>query len=319
MLKAVNKSFNSSDDLDDSICGIKPNPFKLVTPECIQYVPKQTPQYGFRQPLVEEFVAFLNDAQGDGLMIKGPTGSGKSSLVLELAARFGRPVQQVTCSATMEIQDLIGQFRLINDGGQVVTKFAYGVLPKAMMFGHILLLDEFDYAPPSSISALNAVIQGSPLIIEAMGGQVVKPHQDFRLVITGNTGGSGDHLGGYVGTRQHNMAFLDRFRIMTVEYMSTVEEVALLAEIFPDKELFIPKMVDLAVAVRTANLKGNIAATMSLRVLKRWLRLIGNYTSDPCPLKRALDAALLARLDPNDSTAINEIALGIFGTSWKVD
>ena len=149
-------------------------------------------------------------------MIKGPTGSGKSSLVLELAARLGRPVQQVTCSATMEIQDLIGQFRLVKDSDQVVTKFAYGVLPKAMMFGHILLLDEFDYAPPSSISALNAVIQGSPLIIEAMGGQVVKPHPDFRLVITGNTGGSGDHQGGYVGTRQHNMAFLDRFRIMTV-------------------------------------------------------------------------------------------------------
>lgn len=317
MLKAVDKSFESPIHGLSDICDIKPNPFKLVSPECIQYVPKQTPQYGFRKPLVEEFVAFLNDAQGDGLMIKGPTGSGKSSLVLELAARLGRPVQQVTCSATMEIQDLIGQFRLVKDSDQVVTKFAYGVLPKAMMFGHILLLDEFDYAPPSSISALNAVIQGSPLIIEAMGGQVVKPHPDFRLVITGNTGGSGDHQGGYVGTRQHNMAFLDRFRIMTVEYMSAVDEVVLLADIFPEKELFIPRMVDLAVAVRESNLKGDLATTMSLRVMKRWLRLMDLYTNDPCPLKRALNAALLSRLDPNDSVAINEMALGIFGSSWE--
>ena len=58
MLKAVDKSFESPIHGLSDICDIKPNPFKLVSPECIQYVPKQTPQYGFRNPLSKSLWRF---------------------------------------------------------------------------------------------------------------------------------------------------------------------------------------------------------------------------------------------------------------------
>jgi hypothetical protein len=74
-------------------------------------IPVKKP-YVFREQL-RDVLAFLADPAGDGLLLTGPTGAGKTSLVLQVAARLNWPVQEVTCHGRMELSDLIGQFMLI--------------------------------------------------------------------------------------------------------------------------------------------------------------------------------------------------------------
>jgi cobaltochelatase CobS len=74
-------------------------------------IPVKRP-YVFREQL-RDVLAFLADPAGDGLLLTGPTGAGKTSLVLQVAARLNWPVQEVTCHGRMELSDLIGQFMLI--------------------------------------------------------------------------------------------------------------------------------------------------------------------------------------------------------------
>jgi cobaltochelatase CobS len=86
-------------------------------------IPMKKP-YVFREHL-RDVLAFLADPAGDGLLLTGPTGAGKTSLVLQVAARLNWPVQEVTCHGRMELFDLIGQFMLL----QGETRFAMDPCP----------------------------------------------------------------------------------------------------------------------------------------------------------------------------------------------
>jgi len=67
-------------------------------------IPPATP-YVFRQGLAA-LIAFLRDPAGDAFLLTGPTGSGKTSLVCQVAARLNWPVQSVTCHGRLELSDL---------------------------------------------------------------------------------------------------------------------------------------------------------------------------------------------------------------------
>ena len=73
--------------------------------------------YVFRREPLRDVLAFLGDAQGDGLFVTGPTGSGKTSLILQVAARLNWPVHAVTCHGRMELTDLLGQFTVVQSVG----------------------------------------------------------------------------------------------------------------------------------------------------------------------------------------------------------
>jgi cobaltochelatase CobS len=173
-------------------------------------IPRQI-EYLFR-PGMSGLIAFLGDAAGDAFLLTGPTGSGKTSLVCQIAARLNWPVQSVTCHGRMELSDLIGQF-ILRDGN---TAWVDGPLAVAMKEGQILILNEIDLMDPSELAGLNDVIEGQPLVIAQNGGDVVRPHPKFRVFATGNSAGAGDATGLYQGILRQNLAFLDRFQVIQV-------------------------------------------------------------------------------------------------------
>ncbi|MEZ9922365.1 AAA family ATPase, partial [Vibrio breoganii] len=85
-----------------------------------------------------------------------------------------------------------------------------GCLTKAMREGHILILNEIDLMDPAELANMNAILEGSPLVISQLDGEIIAPHPNFRVVATSNSNGSGSD-GMYVGVQRLNLAFMDRF------------------------------------------------------------------------------------------------------------
>ena len=278
--------------------------------------------YVFRQGL-NAVLAFLRDAGGDALLLTGPTGAGKTSLIRQVAARLYWPVQEVTCHGRMELADLLGGFQLT----QGETRFVHGPLAIAAHEGHLLILNEIDLMDPAELAGLNDVVEGAPLVIAQNGGEVIRPHRKFRVIATGNSAGAGDSTGLYQGVLRQNLAFLDRFRVLQVQYPDPESELSLLDQLVPDLPTEIArKLIVVANEVRRLFLGepgseiangGELTLTLSTRTLVRWARLTVTFKGAPNPLAYALEQALTARAAAEERTAIHRIAADVLGPLWS--
>lgn len=282
-------------------------------------------EYLFRNEHLRDVLAFLANPLGDALYLTGPTGSGKTSLICQVASRLNWPVHQVTCHGRLELNDLIGQFMLVNGS----MSFVHGPLAKAVRDGHLLILNEIDLMDPSELSGLNDIIEGQPLMIPQNGGEVIKPHPKFRLIATGNSAGQGDQSGLYQGVMQQNLAFLDRFRLMEVGYPEASVEKDILKSVLASMgipvdsvmEALTENMIKVANEIRKlfiggADSAGELSVTMSTRTLVRWTNLMIAYKRAPNALAYSLDRALTLRAEPAQREAIHRIAQDVFGDAW---
>lgn len=285
-------------------------------------------EYVFRNEHLRDVLAFISNPLGDAMYLTGPTGSGKTSLICQVAARLNWPVHQVTCHGRLELNDLIGQFMLVNGS----MSFVHGPLAQAVRDGHLLILNEIDLMDPSELAGLNDIIEGQPLMIPQNGGEVIKPHPKFRLIVTGNSAGQGDQSGLYQGVMQQNLAFLDRFRLMEVGYPEASVEQSILKSVLTGMgipydsvmENLTEKMIQVTNEIRRLFVggtdgAGELSVTMSTRTLVRWTNLMIAYKRAPNALAYSLDRALTLRAEPAQREAIHRIAKDVFGDTWGDD
>jgi len=282
--------------------------------------------YVFRNEHLRDVLAFIANPFGDAMYLAGPTGSGKSSLICQVAARLNYPVQDVVCTDTMEFSDLLGQLLPLKDGSM---SFVYGPLSQAVRDGHILLLNEGDILEPSEAVGLNSVMEGNPLVIPQNEGEVIKPHPNFRLIYAANSFGFGDQTGLYQGVKQQNLAFMDRFRMIEVGYPEASIEMSILKAALVSMNVTVDsimedltaKMIEVANEIRRlfvggSDGAGELSVTMSTRTLVRWTNLMIAYKRAPNALAYSLDRALTLRAEPAQREAIHRIAKDVFGDSW---
>ncbi|MEF3283015.1 AAA family ATPase [Klebsiella pneumoniae] len=95
------------------------------------FIPATDTNYVFRKEFLREVLAYLKEPGGDALFVTGPTGSGKTSGITEIAGRLNWPVQQITAHGRMELTDLIGHHALVAEkpGQPPVMKFMRGAPP----------------------------------------------------------------------------------------------------------------------------------------------------------------------------------------------
>jgi hypothetical protein len=161
--------------------------------------------------------------------LHGHTGSGKSTLVEQVAARLNWPYMRVNFDSEITRMDLIGRDVLINEGGVTTSKFADGILPQMMAGPYIGCFDEMDFVRPDVAYVMQRALEGGGLMLTEDGGRIVKPHRMFRIFATGNTVGQGDEFGMYQGARPQSLAMLDRFTVwVKVEYLNSTERKKLL-------------------------------------------------------------------------------------------
>jgi cobaltochelatase CobS len=291
--------------------------------------PDVHPDYVINQSYLSDFLTWYNHGRPEGLHIFGPTGSGKSSFVLEVCARLNVNVERPPMHEEVTWADLIGFYTVI-DGDFV---FQEGPLTNAMKYGHLLLLDENDSVDPSINSGLHAILEGAPLILSQMGGIAIKAAEGFGIVTTGNTAGSGDQTGLYQNPKQQSIAYMDRFWVNEMDYNSPEIEVEILKKAAPSlDDKTNQRMVEYANVIRDIfNNKGSgdnlqrlpsVNVTFSTRSLVRWGRMIEMFAGvrniGKSPVHFALDRALANRAHPEAKQGLHEIAQRIFGEPAKL-
>ena len=191
-------------------------------------VPEVDPHYIFREELLVR--ALYAIATNQRMYLQGHTGSGKTTLVEQIAAALNWPFMRINFDSEITRMDLIGRDTL-KEGASV---FVDGMLPKMMQSPYIGVFDEIDFCRPDVAYVMQSVLEGNSFRITEDGGRLVEPHPMFRMFATGNTVGQGDEHGMYQGARPQSLAFLDRFTIWgKVDYLAEAEREQLVKRHFP--------------------------------------------------------------------------------------
>lgn len=118
------------------------------------------------------------------VMLKGPTGCGKTRFVEYMAWRLNKPLITVACNEDMTASDLVGRYLLDAQG----TRWQDGPLTLAARYGAICYLDEVVEARQDTTVVIHPLTDARRILPLEKKGEVVAAHPDFQLVISYNPG-----------------------------------------------------------------------------------------------------------------------------------
>ncbi len=136
------------------------------------------------------------------LLIKGPTGCGKTRFVAHMAARLGRPLYTVACHDDLTAADLTGRY-LLKGGDTVWTD---GPLTRAVREGAICYLDEVVEARKDVTVVLHPLTDDRRLLPLERTGELLEAPPGFMLVVSYNPGYQNVLKGLKPSTRQRFLA-----------------------------------------------------------------------------------------------------------------
>jgi nitric oxide reductase NorQ protein len=216
-----------------------------------------------------------------GVMIKGPTGCGKTRLVEHMAHRFGVPLSTVSCHEDITTADLLGRYVL--SGGETV--WVDGPLTRAVREGGICYLDEVVEARQDSIVAIHPLADHRrELSIERLGGVRIPAAKDFCIVISFNPGYQSVLKDLKMSTRQRLIAIELGFPPPEVERAIIMHETGVSESICDD-------LVSLGQAIRRLE-DSDLREVASTRTLIS----AGKLTGQGLPLRSAAVAAIAGPL-----------------------
>lgn len=118
------------------------------------------------------------------LLLKGPTGCGKTRFVAHMAARLGLPLHTVSCHDDLAAADLTGRYLL--KGGETVWQD--GPLTRAAREGGICYLDEVVEARKDVTVVLHPLTDDRRILPLERTGEILEAPPDFMLVVSYNPG-----------------------------------------------------------------------------------------------------------------------------------
>ncbi|MEW8397161.1 MAG: CbbQ/NirQ/NorQ/GpvN family protein [Candidatus Thiodiazotropha sp.] len=204
------------------------------------------------------------------VMLKGPTGCGKSRFVEYMAWKLQKPLITVACNEDMTASDLVGRFLLDING----TKWQDGPLTVAARIGAICYLDEVVEARQDTTVVIHPLTDHRRELPLEKKGELLKAHPDFQIVISYNPGYQSLMKDLKQSTKQ-------RFGGMDFDYPETAVEIEIVShEGGVDRET-AEKLVQ--IAHRSRNLKGHgLDEGMSTRLLVYAAQLVAEGI-DPLP------------------------------------
>jgi nitric oxide reductase NorQ protein len=116
------------------------------------------------------------------VMVKGPTGCGKSRFIEYMAWKLNKPLITVACNEDMTASDLVGRYLLDANG----TRWLDGPLTTAARIGAICYLDEIVEARQDTTVVIHPLTDHRRTLPLDKKGELIQAHTDFQLVISYN-------------------------------------------------------------------------------------------------------------------------------------
>jgi cobaltochelatase CobS len=273
-------------------------------------------------------------AKDRNCLLIGHSGTGKTSLIFEIAARINQPVRRINLDGQITVSELLG--RLSSTDGNIV--WIDGILPYCMRNGIWLIVDELDFGDPAILAGLHGVLEGDrQLVLNENGGEVVKAHPNFRFFATANSIGRMSafrHL--YQGTNIMNNATVSRWgRLHYIDYMDKTAEAVLLKrkmlrELKVDKSTkkfndnldnLVCRLVNTAKAIREAFLGEQIACTLDTRILlvlgETICEGLNAGDSGEVAVEEAMIASVYNRASVEDAKVMEDVVQRFLGLATK--
>ncbi|MGM0897947.1 MAG: AAA family ATPase [Bacillota bacterium] len=207
------------------------------------------------------------------VLLKGPTGAGKTKLAESISDLFQQPIQSINCSVDLDAEALLGFKTLVQRDGQSAIEFVEGPVVTAMKQGHILYIDEINMAKAETLPILHSALDHRRMMTNPFTGEVIQAHPDFSVVAAINEG--------YIGTSPMNEALKNRFISYPIPYLAGNQLRGLWDREFPDAD---PKLKSFML---------NLAADLMKQVEN------GLLSEEAASIRSLLDATALAmHIDP---------------------
>ena len=209
-------------------------------------------------------VALFEAAAGMNLpiLIKGPTGCGKTRFIESMGEKLGRKVHTVVCHDDLSAADLIGRHLISEEG----TYWQDGPLTKAVREGGICYLDEIIEARKDTTVVLHSLADYRRVLPIDRTGEMIQAHPDFMLVVSYNPGYQNVLKGMKPSTKQRFISLSFDYPKPEIELQIIISESGIEADV-------AQKLVNIAQEIR--RLKDNeIQEAVSTRLLIYAAKLI---------------------------------------------
>jgi nitric oxide reductase NorQ protein len=226
------------------------------------------------------------------MMLKGPTGCGKTRFIEHMAWKLKKPLITVACHEDMTAADLVGRFLLDSTG----TVWHDGPLTLAVRYGAICYLDEIVEARQDTTVVIHPLTDDRRILPLEKKNELVRAHPDFQLVISYNPGYQSVIKDLKESTKQRFAALDFTYPAAPIEAEIVAHEAGIDRK---DAEVLVK------IAERTRNLKGHgLDEGASTRMLIQAGRLIAQSV----PVAQACEVALVLPItdDPDMRQALTE-------------
>jgi nitric oxide reductase NorQ protein len=247
-----------------------------------------------------EEIAVFEAAYRNGLpvLLKGPTGCGKTRFMEYMAWRLKRPLITVSCHDDLTASDLVGRFLV--RGGETV--WVDGPLARAVRAGGICYLDEIVEARKDTMVVIHPLADDRRVLPIEKLGELVEAGPEFCLAISYNPGYQSVLKDLKQSTRQ-------RFVALEFDYPGAALERKIIVKESGLDEAVADKLVKFAHMTR--NLKGSgLDEGASTRLLVHAGKLIASDVAPVTACQSAIAQALTD--DPEMLAAINELSSSLF-------
>lgn len=253
----------------------------------------------FYQSVDNEIEMFEAAAKaGLPVLLKGPTGCGKTRFVEHMAWKLGRPLVTVSCHDDLTTADLIGRYLIVGDE----TVWVDGPLAAAVRAGAICYLDEIVEARKDTTVVIHPLADARRVLNIDKHGEQVEAPPEFMLVISYNPGYQSVLKEIKPSTRQRFVAF-------DFDYPSAAVEAKIVAVEGDVSEEIGQKLVKLGHMTR--NLKGaGLDEGASTRLLVHAAQLIATGVTPVAACSAAVARSLSD--DPDMTASLQDLVNAVF-------
>lgn len=227
------------------------------------------------------------------LMVKGPTGCGKTRFIQHMAEKLGRELVTVSCNEDTSATDLLGRHLLL--GGD--TRWVDGPVTRAVRGGALLYLDEIAEARADALVVIHSLSDHRRELFLDRTGETLRAPDDFMLIVSYNPGYQRSMRELKPSTRQ-------RFVALSFGYPLESVEVGIITGETGVEKAVAQRLVQIGRKIRALN-ELSLMESASTRLLVAAARLITRGV----PPRLACASAIVEPLsdDPDALTALRQV------------